>query len=56
MMDYQWTAWDEGKWDHYHHAGIQVRFYRVCPFRVVSMRRRWWNVIADAILSLLVKP
>lgn len=29
--EFRWKAWDENRWDHYWHAGVQERFYRVCP-------------------------
>ena len=37
---FSWSAWDPSKWDHYHHAGIQVNAYRVAPFPIHVKRRR----------------
>lgn len=28
---FSWSAFDPNRWDHYTHAGQQVRFYRVSP-------------------------
>lgn len=29
--EFRWSAWDRNLWDHYHHEGMQVRFYRQQP-------------------------
>ena len=29
---FEWTAFDPNRWDHYYHAGHQVRFFRVAPW------------------------
>ena len=28
---FTWSAFDPNRWDHYTHAGQQVRFYRMSP-------------------------
>lgn len=46
---YQWTAFDPARWDHYYHAGQQVRFYRQQPphlanaeFEIIEPRWVGW--------------
>lgn len=28
---FSWSAFDESRWDHFYHAGQQIRFYRQQP-------------------------
>lgn len=32
--EFRWSAFDPNHWDHYYHAGQQVRFYRQLPCRL----------------------
>lgn len=32
--EFRWSAFDPNRWDHYYHAGQQVRFYRQQPHRL----------------------
>lgn len=43
---YEWTGFDPNKWDHYHHAGQQVRFYRTRPWVESTFEEpedRWYD-------------
>ena len=49
---FQWSAWDPNKWDHYHHAGVQERFYRQCPTHLSgqgyeTMEPRWIDYLIN---------
>lgn len=34
--NFQWSAFDPQRWDHYYHAGQQVRFYRQQPAHLIG--------------------
>lgn len=50
---FTWSAWNPAKWDHYHHAGIQVNAYRECPFPFSVPRTGWRHALITFLLGCI---
>jgi len=47
---FSWTAFDPNRWDHYYHAGQQIRFYREMPCQlggpgIYAPRKKWIDTL-----------
>jgi hypothetical protein len=50
---FSWSAWDPNRWDHHHHAGVQVNAYRVCPFPFAVERGGWGRALLNLLFDCI---